>query len=746
VGTSAPAGSSTAPVASDVLSAVLERLEQVRTSGAGYAASCPAHDDHHPSLSITEGRDGRVLLKCHAAKGCDVDSIVKALGMTTADLFPKNGMHRPRAHESLGAVAATYDYIDEGGVVLYQVLRYVPKTFRPRRKVNGEWAYGLKGVRRILYRLPELLAAVAAGEPVYVAEGEKDVESLRATGVVATCNQGGAKSWREEYAEHFRGASVIVVVDKDEDGRRWAADVAASLDEVATSVTFVEAAEGKDATDHLDSCYGLDDFLPVDLSDTTPPVAPPVRPFTSSDAAELNESTNGHRFAVMHADVARFVPGMDWLVYEPLTGAWRMDPRAANRLAEATGKDWYRVARDECVDQSVRDKVTRQAKASLSARGIASTLELAANVKALERAADELDPDPMLFNCVNGVIDLRSGELLKHDPKYMMTRASPVHYDPDASHPVLRAYLADVTEGKGDFGPYLRRCLGYTLTGMMHERVFFLVLGPTTTGKSTFEEAVVAMLGSYAVVTNMDAFLRRSTVGAVRNDLADLPGARLVTGVEVDRTRRLDETLVKQIVDGDAISTRRLFKEYFSFHPQCKLWFAANAAPRMNDEDDALWIRAHDLPFDNPIPEEKRDPRVKEVLRDPAGGGPALLAEAVRGCLEWQREGLGSCAAVTEAGRALRSEMDPYFGFFDDRIIEEAGVRTRHTAVVEAVRAWQIGNGSRPDGPVNARSLSVRMEKRGFVGGKDKHGRYWEGIRLLGAGCLEQTLPDAASS
>lgn len=721
------------------LAEFLERasLQGLRRNGNGYMARCPAHDDRAASLSVAEGDDERVLLHCHA--GCALGTITTALGLTTSDLFNGNGK------SAKPEIVATYDYVTDDGNLLYQVVRYEPKGFKQRRPDgSGGWVWKLGDTPRVLYRLPDVLTAVMCGDTVFVVEGEKDADAIVAAGAWATCNAGGAGKWRDEYSRALDGANVIIVVDKDDAGRKHAAQVKAALAGHAASCRVVEPAIGKDAADHLAARKGLDDFVPTDISTEAPLIAPPAQIFTSKDAAELNESTNGHRFAVMHADVARFVPGMDWLVYEPQTGVWRMDPRAANRLAEATGKDWYRVAKDECIDQSLRDKVTRQAKASLSARGIASTLELAANVKALERAADELDPDPMLFNCANGVIDLRTGDLRKHDPKYLMTRVSPVNYNPDASHPILRAYLADVTQGKGDFGPYLRRCLGYTLTGLMHERVFFLVLGPTTTGKSTFEEAVVAMLGSYAVVTSMDTFLRRSNVGAVRNDLADFPGARLVTGVEVDKNKHLDETLVKQIVGGDAISTQRLFKEYFSFHPQCKLWFAANAAPRMSDTDDALWIRALDLPFDNQLPEGKRDPRVKETLRDPAGGGPALLAEAVRGCLEWQRDGLGKCDAVVQAGRALRSEMDPYFEFFADHIIQEAGVRTHHSAVVDSVRVWQRGNGCRSDAPVNARSLSVRMEKRGFAGDKDKYGRYWDDIRLLGAESVEQTLPQSA--
>lgn len=246
------------------LVAVLERLERVKESGTGYVARCPAHDDHHPSLSITEGRDGRVLLKCHAAKGCDVDSITKALGMTTADLFPKNDIGSSRAHESLGDIADTYDYVDEDGALLYQVARYVPKTFRPRRKVNGAWVYGLNGVRRILYRLPELLAAVAVGETIYITEGEKDALAIVEAGGVATCNSGGAGKWRAEFSAYFAGAGVIIVADKDGPGRLHAAAVESLLKGVARSVRIVEARVGKDAADHLAAGYSLEEFVSVE--------------------------------------------------------------------------------------------------------------------------------------------------------------------------------------------------------------------------------------------------------------------------------------------------------------------------------------------------------------------------------------------------------------------------------------------------------------------------------------------------
>jgi 5S rRNA maturation endonuclease (ribonuclease M5) len=146
---------------------------------------------------------------------------------------------------------ATYDYTDAAGELVFQVVRKAGKQFPQRRPDgNGGWIWNIRGVQRYLYRLPEVLAAARAGETVYVVEGEKDVHALEAAGVVATTNPGGAGKWRREYAAAFAGASEIVIVaDRDERGILHARLIAATLNGVP--VRIVQAAEGKDAADHL---------------------------------------------------------------------------------------------------------------------------------------------------------------------------------------------------------------------------------------------------------------------------------------------------------------------------------------------------------------------------------------------------------------------------------------------------------------------------------------------------------------
>jgi AAA domain len=127
-------------------------------------------------------------------------------------------------------IIASYDYTDEFGALLFQVVRLAPKTFRQRRPDGkGGWLWNLEGVTRVLYRLPDLAEAIASERRVFVVEGEKDVETLARLGIVATCNPGGAGKWRDAYADQLVGADVVVLPDHDKAGRDHAHAVARSL-------------------------------------------------------------------------------------------------------------------------------------------------------------------------------------------------------------------------------------------------------------------------------------------------------------------------------------------------------------------------------------------------------------------------------------------------------------------------------------------------------------------------------------
>jgi hypothetical protein len=209
----------------------------------GQMARCPAHDDSNPSLSVSEGADGRVLLHCHA--GCTAEEVVDELGLTMADLFPDQG-RRPGGRD----MVKTFPYTDENGDLLFEVVRYLPKDFRQRRPDGrGGWVWSLGDVRRVLYRLPEVVAAVKEDTRIFVVEGERDADTLVSSGCCATTNPGGAGRWRPEYGEVLRGAGVVILPDNDGPGRRHARQVARHLHGVAAWVKVVTLPAGKDVTE-----------------------------------------------------------------------------------------------------------------------------------------------------------------------------------------------------------------------------------------------------------------------------------------------------------------------------------------------------------------------------------------------------------------------------------------------------------------------------------------------------------------
>lgn len=222
-----------------------ERLHAKR-NGAGWHARCPAHDDHTPSLSISAGRHGGVVLHCHA--GCPVDAVCAALGLTVADLMPDENPRDTNGHPE---IAATYDYTDPAGALLFQVVRTMPKGFRQRRPApHGGWFWNLGDTPKVLFRLPQVLAAVQTGETVYITEGEKDALTLEGWGLVATTNPGGAGKWRPDYSACLDGAHVVILPDQDGPGRAHADQVAKALEGIASTIRIAPPLpDAKDVTE-----------------------------------------------------------------------------------------------------------------------------------------------------------------------------------------------------------------------------------------------------------------------------------------------------------------------------------------------------------------------------------------------------------------------------------------------------------------------------------------------------------------
>lgn len=246
---------------------LLANLRNVEPCGDGWTSYCPIHEagpgTHHNSLSVKVGDNGGIVVHCHG--GCDYKDVIYATGLTLRDCAP------PKKDEPKSKIVATYDYFDvvDGQPILrFQVCRLEPdksgkpgtKTFQQRQPDGkGGWSWKTKGIEKVLYRLPELLASTG---PVFVVEGEKQVDYLRSIGLNATCNPGGAGKWLKTYVRYLTDCDVVIVPDADPPnpqtglipGMDHAKTVADSALPVAKSVHVVE----------LPGCepkWGLDDWL-----------------------------------------------------------------------------------------------------------------------------------------------------------------------------------------------------------------------------------------------------------------------------------------------------------------------------------------------------------------------------------------------------------------------------------------------------------------------------------------------------
>ena len=305
----------------------------------------------------------------------------------------------------------------------------------------------------------------------------------------------------------------------------------------------------------------------------------------------------------------------------------------------------------------------------------------------------------------------------------LITKLAPVTFDPEAPCQNWNAFLNRVTDGRPDLSAYQQRMVGYTLTGDTSEHCVFLQHGTGRNGKTTFNETVSAMMGDYARKTETKTFLNHKNEG-IRNDVAALKGARLVTAAEVGTGRRLNEQLVKEATGGDTLTARFLYGEYFEYRPEFKIFLSCNHKPEIRGQDEGIWSRVRVVPFDVFIPPAERDKKLPAKLRLELSG---ILNWALAGCLEWQQNGLQEPQEVLVATGRYREDMDPLGPFLTDCCVtpsEESAAADELAVPVAMLYAryeiWCESNGAEP---LPKNTLGRRMAERGYP----SKSRNWKG-------------------
>ena len=433
---------------------------------------------------------------------------------------------------------------------------------------------------------------------------------------------------------------------------------------------------------------------------------------TDAGNAERFRAHAGDRFGYVHAQGS-------WLHYDG--SRWQRD---GSGQAVRAALDTLRTMADEAdkvSDTEHRGELLKHALDSESSARLSAMLTLGQAM--LPVAAEQLDRDPNLLNVTNGTLDLRTGQLRPHDRDDWITRLAPVPYDSDATCPRWEAFLHRVMDDNERLIAFLQRAVGYSLTGHTNEQILLLMYGVGANGKSTFLETLRALLADYSAITDFTTFLKRDSEGA-RNDLARLVGTRFVSAVEAEAGKPLAEALVKQLTGGDTITARFLFKEFFDFRPQFKIWLAANHKPGIRGNDHGIWRRIRLVPFTVTIPEPERDPLLTQKLAEEL---PGILAWAVRGCLDWREQGLGVPQEIRAATASYQEEMDLFGGFLDEGCVADPSAQVTAKELYASYKAWAEANGEKPR---SQKALSMGLRERGYEAARTKRARCWRGLRL----------------
>ena len=346
-----------------------------------------------------------------------------------------------------------------------------------------------------------------------------------------------------------------------------------------------------------------------------------------------------------------------WMVWDG--HRWKVDNNgSAYRFCDDVIQEIYAEA-GNCADSKDRQELAKFAIRSDSGRGYRDMLFLASFNKAIAITSDLLDINAWLLNTTTHTIDLKTFEAREPRREDLITKTTGAEYDLTAKCPIWMKFLEKIFKGDQELINYIQRATGYSLTGSMVEQIYFFCHGTGANGKSVFLATLRALLGDYAKQASFDTFLVQHTA-KVRNDLAALAGARVITASEAEEGSRLSMQVIKSWTGGDPITARFLFGEDFTFKPEGKIWLAANTKPIISERNYAAWRRVHLIPFSVTIPLEEQDRELETKLLEEL---PGILIWALKGLKEYHIIGLQPPEAVKAATDAYRRENDSLAAF-----------------------------------------------------------------------------------
>lgn len=543
--------------------------------------------------------------------------------------------------------------------------------------------FSLNAHHRIFARMGDL---AAAGRPIDILtvieelERRKELQSVGDVGYVSSLMEGIPEP---PSIEHY------VKMMRDAAGRRRAVKLGENVQRLAEDPGVPTAALAGIANDLKDLASGIESLPP-----------------------RFSEEALALRFSRRHAEDLRYVSR--WGHWMRWNGVRWVQDDTLHVFDLARGI--CRAASAECSDAEKTTAIRLASKATSAA-----VERLAAADRRHAAVVDQWDADAWLLNTPKGTLDLRTGKIREHRRTDYITKSTAS--GPGTECPLWLQFLDRVTGGDLELQTFLQRMIGYSLTGSTREHSLFFLYGTGANGKSVFLFTVSGLLGDYAKTAPASSFTA-SSIEQHPTDLAGLRGARFVTAIETEDGARWAESKIKSLTGGDKIAARFMRCDFFEFLPEFKLVIAGNHKPGLRSVDEAIRRRLHLVPFTVTIPEVERDPKLGEKLR---AEFPGILAWAIKGCLEWQRDGLKPPAAVRDATAEYLDAEDTIRRWIEECCVIEGGSWTPVGALFANWQTWCERAGEREG---SQKRFTQQLEAHGYERSRTGQARGFNGISL----------------
>jgi putative DNA primase/helicase len=429
---------------------------------------------------------------------------------------------------------------------------------------------------------------------------------------------------------------------------------------------------------------------------------------------------NAERFEDYYKEKVRHIPETKrWVTWDD--NGWHF--AKIFKLTKPVVRNIYQEASKSLRDEQ-RIELGQWAKKSENKSAQRCMLDLAASFMAAR--LDDFDADPKLLNCINGVVNLETRELLPHSPQQLHLKQAKAKYDPKAQCPRWLQFLREIFEGDQELIDYIQTAIGYSATALTKEHCFFLCYGVGRNGKTTFLETVREVLGGYAYSTDFDTFLYKDqSTSRVLEAIGQLKGRRFIIASETSDNTRLNEARIKKVTGGDLLTGTRLHQSSFEFSPSHTIWLACNHRPAIKDASVAMWDRVKAIPFEVQFRNEQQDKNLRQDLLEERDG---ILNWIVDGTNKYLSSGLPKAPqACLRATEEYREANDKLSIFIEECLVKEPKGAVGVQDVYKAYEKWCPGAN---EYPVALKFFRENMEERGIRSKRQSIGQRFIGYRL----------------